>query len=79
MELYKYLDMLATDRALYFDTDSVIFTFKYGDVMPERGDFLGQLTDELAEYGPGSYIDEFVSGGPKNYAFTYHEENIGCS
>lgn len=27
------------------------------------------MTDELKEYGPGSYIEEFVSGGPKNYAY----------
>jgi hypothetical protein len=33
------------------------------------GDYLGDLTNELQEYGSDSYIDEFVSGGPKNYAF----------
>jgi len=39
-----------------------------GDVYrPPTGDFLGELTDELSGYGPGSYIDEFVSGGPKQY------------
>ena len=27
------------------------------------------MTDELECYGPGSYITEFVSGGPKNYAY----------
>jgi hypothetical protein len=26
--------------------------------------------DELEVYGSGSYIDEFVSGDPKNYAFS---------
>jgi hypothetical protein len=36
----------------------------------EKGDYLGDLTDELEEFGSGSYIEEFVSGGPKNYAFT---------
>ena len=33
------------------------------------GDYLGDLTDELEEFGSGSFIEEFVSGGPKNYAF----------
>ena len=33
-------------------------------------DYLGDLTDELEEYGSGSFIQEFVSGGPKNYAFS---------
>jgi len=32
-------------------------------------DYLGDLTDEL-EFGSGSFIDEFVSGGPKSYAFS---------
>ena len=34
-------------------------------------DYLGDLTDELAkDYGAGSYITEFASGGPKNYGYT---------
>lgn len=69
LELYKYLEMLGPARVIYFDTDSVIFYYKDGDVMPEVGDFLGQMTDELEAYGPGSYIIEIVAGGPKNCAF----------
>jgi len=34
------------------------------------GDYLGHLTDELEEFGDVSFIEEFVSGGPKNYAFS---------
>jgi len=34
------------------------------------GDYLGDVTDELEEFGSGSFIDQFVSGGPKNYAFS---------
>ncbi|KAG5871116.1 hypothetical protein JTB14_036743 [Gonioctena quinquepunctata] len=30
------------------------------------------MTDELDSYGAGSYITEFVSGGPKNYAYTVY-------
>jgi hypothetical protein len=32
----------------------------------ETGDCLGAMTSELK---PGLHIDEFVSGGPKNYAY----------
>uniref|UniRef100_A0A915J5M7 Neurabin-1 n=1 Tax=Romanomermis culicivorax TaxID=13658 RepID=A0A915J5M7_ROMCU len=40
---------------------------------------LGEMMDELCEYGPGSYITEFVSGRPKNYAYkvysTYSQQD----
>lgn len=57
------------ERVLYFDTDSIIFVDWPGAISPPVGDFLGDLTDELAEYGPGSFIDTFASGGTKNYAY----------
>lgn len=68
MELYKYLDMLG-DRVYYYDTDGIMFISRPGDPMPATGLFLGDLTDELEGYGPGAYIIEFVSGGPKNYTY----------
>jgi hypothetical protein len=70
LKLYEYLEVL--DRSvIYCDTASVIYVQKPGE--PEKvhtGDYLGDLTDELEEFGPGSYITEFESGGPKNYAFS---------
>ena len=36
----------------------------------EAGYHLGDLTDEWEEFGSGSHIEQFVSGGPKNYAFS---------
>jgi len=56
---------------LYCDTDSVIYVQKV-DEPPKvtMGDYLGDLTDELEKFGSGSFIDEFVSGGPTNYAFS---------
>ena len=33
------------------------------------GRFVGDMTDELEGYGPGSNISNFVSGGLKNYSF----------
>jgi len=36
------------------------------------------MTDELEkDYGPGSFITEFVSGGPKNYAYRVHSTRDG--
>lgn len=35
----------------------------------DTGEFLVGMTDELEKFGPGSYIDEFVSNGFKNYNF----------
>ena len=32
-------------------------------------DYLADLTEELEEFGSGSYFEEFVSGGPQNYVF----------
>lgn len=68
IELYKYLDLLK-ERVFYFDTDFIIFVKRKGDVMPNTGDYLGNMTNELEEYGPNAYISEFVAGGPKNYAY----------
>jgi len=50
--------------------DSVIYVKRPGDVYdPPTGDFLGELTCELAGYGPNAYITEFAAGGPKNYGY----------
>jgi len=61
LKLYSYLEKLG-ERVLYFDTDSVIYSTKPGEEKLKTGEFLGDLTDELEKYGPGSYISEFVSG-----------------
>lgn len=68
LRLFSILDKLG-ENVLYFDTDSVIFkTLKSDDLhyLP-IGNYLGELTDEIKE--EDGYIVEFVSGGPKNYAF----------
>ena len=69
LKLYSYLEQLEK-RVLYFDTDSIIYATKPGQPLLPTGEFLGELTDELCEYGDRVSIDEFVSGGPKNYAYT---------
>ncbi|XP_032236055.2 uncharacterized protein LOC5510896 [Nematostella vectensis] len=65
LKLYSVLESLQ-ERVLYFDTDSIIYSSKPGDWHPPRGDYLGDLTNDLDE---GEYITIFVSGGPKNYGY----------
>jgi hypothetical protein len=55
------------ERAVYCDTDFAFFI--QNAIKPpliETGDNLVEITHELK---PGEYIDEFVSGGPKNYTY----------
>jgi hypothetical protein len=51
---------------LYVDTDPIVFVHRPGTSAPPTGNFLGDLTDELK---PGQFIREFVSLGPKSYAY----------
>ena len=73
LRLYDVLEKL-DQQVLYFDTDSVVFKYKEGDYRPQTGDFLGDLTDELN----GEYIVEFVSAGPKNYAYRLSNGSCYC-
>ncbi len=71
LKLYDLLKILGK-KALYMDTDSVIFISpKDSDPLHGYfGDNLGKVTDEItAEHGEGTHIVEFVSGGPKNYGY----------
>ncbi|KAG5875837.1 hypothetical protein JTB14_016429 [Gonioctena quinquepunctata] len=71
LKLYSYLGKL-DNRVLYHDTDSVIYISRLGANEVPLGSFLGEMTDELVEYGEGSFITDFVSGGPKLYAYHGH-------
>ena len=63
--LYGYLDRLQK-RALYCDTDSVIYKHPTAEnPLFKTGDCLGAMMSELK---PGCHIEDFVSGGQKNYA-----------
>jgi hypothetical protein len=66
LKFYSYLDALK-ESAVYCDTDSVIYIRKCGQPPAVvYGDKLGDMSSEL---GPEEYIEEFVFGGPKNYAY----------
>ena len=68
IHLYAYLDKFQ-DRAIYTDTGSVIYIQKDEEpTLIECGDKLGSMTNELQ---PGEFIDGFVSGGPKHYAYRF--------
>ena len=70
LHLYNYLDTLQ-ERATYCDTDSVIFVQPSAESpLVETGDNVGAMTSELK---PSEYIEEFVSGGPKNYAYKVND------
>jgi hypothetical protein len=73
LKLYDLLDQLG-DRVLYHDTDSAVLVSRPGDQDPPLGDYLGELTDELE----GDYITEFVSTGPKSYAYTTSKGSEVC-
>ena len=64
LKLYDYLERLQRN-VLYTDTDSLIYVVKDGETPLELGNYLGDLTDELA----GDTIQEFVTAGPKSYAY----------
>ena len=67
LKLLSELNKL-NDRVLYFDTDSIIYISKKRLYEPKLGDFLGELTNEISPKD-GNYIQEFISAGPKNYAY----------
>ena len=74
LRLYDVLSRLGKD-VLYYDTDSVIYISRDSTrhLEPPLGDFLGDLTDELPH---GRHIVEFVSTGPKSYAY---KDNFGAT
>jgi hypothetical protein len=66
MQLYEDLDRLK-ERVVYCDTDSIIYmASENADENLVTGNFLGQMGNELDE---DDYIEDFVSGGPKNYGY----------
>jgi hypothetical protein len=67
--LFKILHKL-NKNVCYYDTDSVIYIEDNETPHISVGDFLGDLTDEIES---NNFIEEFVSGGPKNYAYKLHK------
>ena len=74
LKLYEALEVL-DQRVLYFDTDSVIYTWKPGQAHVPLGNYLGDFTNELKE---NDFIEEFVAAGPKNYAYKTNQQHVEC-
>ena len=74
LKLYSVLEIL-DKRVLYMDTDSCIYISKVGLIEPPLGDYLGQLTNEL---NPSEHIVEFVTTGPKSYAYLTNKGTQEC-
>uniref|UniRef100_A0A1A8SMB5 DNA-directed DNA polymerase n=1 Tax=Nothobranchius rachovii TaxID=451742 RepID=A0A1A8SMB5_9TELE len=64
LQLLNALNKLG-NRVIYYDTDSIIYSVKQNEFALPTGSYLGDLTDELS----GDSIQEFVSAGPKTYAY----------
>jgi len=73
MHLYTYLDT-AEMRAVHRHSVIYIQT-RDGAALVKTGVCLGDMTSELK---PREYISEFVSGGPKNYAYQTHNTETGA-
>ena len=73
LKLFSYLHRLG-DRALYADTDSVIFTTKPGEWEPDLDNYLGGMTDEV----PDKEIKVFITAGAKNYAYKLNDGSTCC-
>ena len=73
LKLYSYLERLG-QQVLYYDTDSVIYRWKEGLPRIETGDYLGDMKNEVE----GDFIEEFVSGGAKNYGYKTAGGKVEC-
>ena len=60
---------------LYFDTDSIIFSHRHGQLIPPLGDHLREFTSELKA---GDHIVEFAAAGPKNYGYKTKDGKVEC-
>ena len=77
IKLYDALEYLG-EQVLYYDTDSIIYKYMSCSDDKEIETFeyrLGYFKDELGE---GKYINVFVSGGPKNYAYKMNNGETNC-
>lgn len=79
LKLYEEIDKLE-QRLLYFDTDSIIYyrNIDKNEYEPQLGEYLGDLTNEI-DPKDGNYIVEYVSAGPKNYAYKTDKGITKCT
>ena len=73
LKLYEILDEVQ-DRAIYCDTDSLVYLSRNEEECLPLSDLLGGLTNEVSE----GYITEFCTTGPKSYAYKTSEGETVC-
>ncbi|KAL3122071.1 hypothetical protein niasHT_009364 [Heterodera trifolii] len=73
--LYEWLEEVRRvgGRALYCDTDSVLYVRRLGAPCVREGNALGDMKREL----PGRRIIDFFAAGPKNYGFQHMDARTG--
>ncbi|MCP4588897.1 hypothetical protein, partial [Pseudoalteromonas sp.] len=70
MHLYEQLQTLEDQQILYFDTDSIIWSWREGQPRLELSDFVRQFKDEIVdEYGLGARITMFFANALKSYGY----------
>ena len=85
LKLWFVMNRLGS-RVLYHDTDSIILSSNNLESIPLLGNYLGDLTDELAcknigckkENCEGHWIVKFISCGPKNYSYKLNTGEVIC-
>jgi hypothetical protein len=70
LKLTSMLRQVGEERALYCDTDSVVFVQRPGDEVVQTGEALGHWSSELDE---GVWGEEFLALAPKCYMLRYNE------
>ena len=68
IRLLKELRKFEDSQIIYYDSDSVFFSHKPGQYIPNLGNYLGELTSEI-KASKGNFIQSWCSGGPKNYSY----------
>lgn len=71
LKLTRMLRQVGKERALYCDTDSVVYVHREGDDEVETGEALGQWSSELEE---GVWGTKFMALAPKCYMMLYNDE-----
>lgn len=69
LRLYDDLKMLG-DRAIYADTDSIIYEHQENNWNPKQGNYLGEMECETG----GKPLTEVVAVAPKSYSYRYFDK-----
>ena len=86
LKLWGVMNELGS-RVLYHDTDSILYSYREGETCLPLGNYLGDLCNELSCDKIGCknncvngehFIVEYVSCGPKNYAYILDNGAVTC-